>query len=229
MPIRAKGCPLAGLVFNSDGHAMKASFSYGRRGKLYRYYVSPPSAFESGEPGVRRVPAAALERLVRGLVGDLLGRGRRLNWAEICETVRRVELHVRSIHVVVEARNFADPYEPLAPLIDQLRQLTTERLVAERRRGVRAILDRAPIVRGGVADADRSAEVGRPDAKAVSILKAAHKLLVEHCMSPMSPDTHADGRAPSYQRARRMSVGLWRRRFRKRYCSASGGSKSMIS
>ena len=39
---RVARAPLTGRIFDADGQPMSPSFSYGRRSKLYRYYVSAP-------------------------------------------------------------------------------------------------------------------------------------------------------------------------------------------
>ena len=39
---RVARAPLTGRIFDADGNPMSPSFSYGRRKKHYRYYVSAP-------------------------------------------------------------------------------------------------------------------------------------------------------------------------------------------
>ena len=52
--------PLAGRLFDADGQPMSPTFSYGRGGKLYRYYVSAPL-----QQGARRDPSDTAIRRIR--------------------------------------------------------------------------------------------------------------------------------------------------------------------
>ena len=66
---RAAACPLTDKIFDTDGQAMRASFSYGRGKQMYRYYVSDcllPNG-KIGNPGNlqgTRLPAERIERLL---------------------------------------------------------------------------------------------------------------------------------------------------------------------
>jgi DNA invertase Pin-like site-specific DNA recombinase len=66
--------PLTGRIEDAEGNAMSPTFSYGKGGKLYRYYVS--AALQQGgkraahDPHPRRVPAQLIEeRLEKALQG----------------------------------------------------------------------------------------------------------------------------------------------------------------
>ena len=63
---RVAEAPLSGRIVDGSGEPMSPTFSYGRGGRIYRYYVS--ATLQQGAPrkcnGVRRVAAAALEALV---------------------------------------------------------------------------------------------------------------------------------------------------------------------
>ena len=68
-PTRAASTsPLSGLIFDQTGEPMCPSFSLGRGGASYRYYVS--SAVITGRPtaahAIRRVPAISIEDFVLG-------------------------------------------------------------------------------------------------------------------------------------------------------------------
>ena len=52
--------PLAGRLFDADGRPMSPTFSYGRGGRLYRYYVSAPL-----QQGARRA-GLTLAQLLKG-------------------------------------------------------------------------------------------------------------------------------------------------------------------
>ena len=66
--VRGEGCRL----FDADDQPMSPTFSYGRKGKLYRYYVSAPlqqgQRRREDDQAIRRVPAAALEARLAGIV-----------------------------------------------------------------------------------------------------------------------------------------------------------------
>ncbi|WP_438725756.1 recombinase family protein [Parasphingorhabdus sp. DH2-15] len=67
---------LTGKLFDAHGEAMSPTFSRGRGGKIYRYYVS--ASLQKGERRtdediVQRVPAPAMEKLVNDYVKHWLG------------------------------------------------------------------------------------------------------------------------------------------------------------
>jgi len=65
---------LQGLLFGTDGRAMSPTHARGKRGQLYRYYVSQ-SVLKGGAaagPPIRRLPAGEIERLVMAQVRALL-------------------------------------------------------------------------------------------------------------------------------------------------------------
>ena len=67
--------PFAGRIFDSAGHPMSPTFSYGARGKLYRYYVSAPlqqGTRSSENATLRRVSATKLESAVRRHLESIL-------------------------------------------------------------------------------------------------------------------------------------------------------------
>ena len=65
---------LQGLLFGTDGRAMSPTHARGRRGQVYRYYVSQ-SVLKGGAtagPAIRRLPAGEIEGLVMAQVRALL-------------------------------------------------------------------------------------------------------------------------------------------------------------
>ena len=65
--------PLTGRLYDANGEVMSPTFSRGRSGRLYRYYVSTSLQQGGSAPDddvLRRVPAPAIEQLV----GDALAR-----------------------------------------------------------------------------------------------------------------------------------------------------------
>ena len=77
---RVARAPLTGRIFDADGNPMSPTFSYGRRRKSYRYYVSAPlqqgQRRPAGDETIRRVPAPALEARLTGLLRRLLPSAR---------------------------------------------------------------------------------------------------------------------------------------------------------
>jgi DNA invertase Pin-like site-specific DNA recombinase/diadenosine tetraphosphatase ApaH/serine/threonine PP2A family protein phosphatase len=69
--------PLMGKLFDEAGEVMTPAFARGRRGKLYRYYVSASLQQGQSVPDddiVRRLPAARLEAIIKDLLARWLPR-----------------------------------------------------------------------------------------------------------------------------------------------------------
>ncbi len=113
--------PLAGRLFDADGRPMSPTFSHGRGGKLYRYYVSAPlqqgARRDPSDTAIRRISApslevalaAALRRVIPGCPVDPI------------TLVVRAELHDQSLHCllpidrVVAMRERLEPHERVEP------------------------------------------------------------------------------------------------------------------
>ncbi|MBX3560939.1 MAG: recombinase family protein [Sphingomonas sp.] len=101
--------PLAGLVFDAEGHRMTPAHARGRGGRRYLYYVSAPLQ-EGRKPHrdtIRRVPgarieAAVVDRLRRWTRQPDLGRN------AIADHVTRVEVHNDALVIELAAGPFAD-------------------------------------------------------------------------------------------------------------------------
>ena len=95
--------PLTGRIFDADGNPMSPTFSYGRRKKPYRYYVSAPlqqgQRRPAGDETIRRVPAPALEARLTGLLRRLLPSG----CVRPAELLTRVEIHAHAVHLLLPA------------------------------------------------------------------------------------------------------------------------------
>ncbi len=215
-PTRVGACALAGCLFDGDGRSMTSSFSYGRGGKSYRYYVSPSVLPGSASPNlsdriIRRVPAAALEKLVQQRLTRLLGASETMPWETLRRLLRRVELLERSIQLVLDPQCLLEPHEPLDRAVVRLRKTVHEdRLVREGDAVLRLICDQRPRFRGGKAGTmgKVSTEGGEPG-ELRDKLRQAHQLLKAHSMSPLAPERHPLAEAPPYQRERHlMATGL---------------------
>ena len=105
--------PLAGRLFDADGQPMSPTFSYGRGGKLYRYYVSAPlqqgARRDPSDTAIRRISAAPLEanlaavlrRVITGCPDDPI------------TLVSRAELHDRTLHCLLPIDRFVTMRERL--------------------------------------------------------------------------------------------------------------------
>jgi site-specific DNA recombinase len=214
-PRRAAACPLAGLVYDAEGVPMSPSFSYGRGGRLYRYYVSasvlPGREIKKGAANViRRAPAAPLEKLVLDRLIRLLSAEAPLEWSDLKELLCRVELRERSIHLVFDGGLLAEPHEATASLLARLSErVTGDRLVSDENGELRLICDRRGKFRGGEVRGGEKLNSGGANGELAVMLRRAHLLLEVHAMSPMAPEQHHTASAPEGQRPRRlMAAGL---------------------
>jgi DNA invertase Pin-like site-specific DNA recombinase len=102
---RVSTMPLKGLIFDVDGHPMCPTFGHGRKGQIYRYYVSAPlqqgHRRQPGDDAIRRVPAEAVETLVSDRL-QRLGRPRAAATGTSAPSLlRRVEVHATSVHLLI--------------------------------------------------------------------------------------------------------------------------------
>lgn len=206
---RAAECQLAGLVFQRDGEPLTTSFSYGRGGRMYRYYVSPgllPSLLSPGSAGRGlRVPAAALERLVLSSIQELLAD--LVGWEQVRRLLMRVELWDRSVQLVLDPSSLVEPHEQLCALAVRLCGRLKSSTLAIEGDFLRLIHERAPQFRGG----RKQAGVGSVSAASelTGQVRQAHDLLQQYAMSPLAPEQHGEAYAPTNHRdRRRMHLGL---------------------
>jgi site-specific DNA recombinase len=103
---------LSGLLFDDMGNPMQHSHATKGGGRRYRYYVSKPLLNRNpGTPGsIPRVPAQAVEDLVRERFEELLSPPLRKEWKgmppgeqmkRLRETVQRVELGAKEVEMVL--------------------------------------------------------------------------------------------------------------------------------
>ena len=205
---RSQRCWLAGLVRDGDGdgNPLTTSFSYGRGGRLYRYYVMgslDPSTYRSG--AAKRVPAAPLERLVLRSLAALIGK--EVTPGEVRPLVKVVELRERSIQIGIGADRLLEPHEPIEVAIDRLRPLIAPDRIVRDADELRVIVDRQPALRSGKRISSDAVTISRGEGQA--LLRSAHALLSTHSLSPLQPEAHRYALAPAWQRQRRtMALGL---------------------
>ena len=164
---RTEKAPLTGKIFDAHGGPMSPTFSRGRSGRLYRYYVS--ASLQQGkaaftECALHRVAAAPLEELLTGVLTRLVPA------ATIPLTVpRRVVVKDGQIEIHLPAalkREIGDrlgPGEELTTL-DRKACLLSLPLVLPMRGG------RRQIIRGSGMQA-------QPDRALVAALRRAHAML----------------------------------------------------
>ena len=168
---RVARAPLTGRIFDADGQPMCPTFSYGKGGKLYRYYVSAPlqqgQRQYDGDEAIQRVSAPALEALLARTV-------RRVTKPQVSDPLHlltRIEIHSRWLELLMPVQHLLmarsrmedgehverDPIDPT-----QLRLTLPIRAVL---RGGRTMLIEA------------EAPGPRPDPVLIRALRAAHAMV----------------------------------------------------
>jgi len=109
-PSTTQKFPLTALVFDDRGNPMAPSQSQKGGNRRYRYYVSRALIDKDrGKAGsIPRVPAQAIEDIVLGAIGRLLGRAnsdeRTSNFADLIRTkVRRIEIGASSMVLCLDS------------------------------------------------------------------------------------------------------------------------------
>lgn len=212
---RSTRCLFAGKIHDVEGEAMTTSFSYGRGGRLYRYYVSgslDPSGRKS-KVG-RRIPAGGIESLVLGSLTRLVGDGQS---EALLPLVQRVQINSEAIHCLVDPEPLMEPLETLERCRDRLSRNIPTDVVRVEGSALLLTISRLPQFRGGAVEKPLG-EIGSADGERTrQLLRQAHQLLRDHSMSPLQPEHHGQARAPADQRPRQlMTLGLLSPRIQKR-------------
>jgi site-specific DNA recombinase len=106
--------PLTGRIFNGDGQRMSPSFTHGKRGQVYRYYVL--AALQQGrrplnDSDFRRVAGPALE----ALVGEAIQRLAPATAADSLSILERIEVHAETLQMLMPIGLLATVRSRLAP------------------------------------------------------------------------------------------------------------------
>ncbi|MCX7381916.1 MAG: recombinase family protein [Alphaproteobacteria bacterium] len=128
---------LRGLIFDSDGRAMSPSHARGRRGQIYRYYISQ-AVLKGGatdRPAIARLPAGDIEAAVVAQVRALL---------------RQPEVVVGTWRAARPAASDVTEHEVLRAL-ERIEPLWDELFHSERARIVRLLVDRVDVRADGAA------------------------------------------------------------------------------
>jgi DNA invertase Pin-like site-specific DNA recombinase len=172
--------PLTGRLFDASGEVMSPTFSRGKSGRAYRYYVSA-CLQQGGGTGdtsvIRRVPATTIERIVAEATARWL--------QEPLDIVTAVRLSDEGVFIDLPGKHLDDLAFNLGD---------GERVVHSTRAMVRILLPLIMPLRGGKRETVAgSRPTCRPDATLIAALRRAH-LLVERergvpvvRTSPVSP------------------------------------------
>lgn len=204
-PARKDACVLAGIAFGGDGKPLTTSFSYGRGGRRYRYYVVGSLDPSRTLAPASRIPAGPLERFVVSAVKGLFDRP--FSFGEVTRCIGRIEVHERSIQIDLHGDGLLEPHEPIESARARLdARAGAARLVTSGGK-LRLLVDRAAVFRGGKV----SAGISSPTAQGggLDLLRSAHELLERYSMSPLHPSDQVHASAPAFQRQRHtMVLGL---------------------
>jgi DNA invertase Pin-like site-specific DNA recombinase len=206
--VKAASSPLMGLLRDCDGLPMTPTFSYGKTGRLYRYYVSAAlqQGLTIGRPAgaaapLRRVSAPALEGFV---LEKLTAIGGWLAWDDAAPYLRAVELGSDEVTLVVDISDLrlgARHTSILARLQERLiageeivvepNDLTQARIVVPTRAAFRGGRTWLFAVNGGAPASSA------PDPTLVKGLQNAHALANEWGLNPTEkPSAFATARTP---------------------------------
>ena len=95
-PLRVAEALLRGKIFDTDGRPMSPTFSRGKSGRMYRYYVTTDLQQGGSTPpeGVRRLSAPAVEECLAEIVRRLAAHPE-MAWSEGAKLIGRVDVHPR--------------------------------------------------------------------------------------------------------------------------------------
>jgi site-specific DNA recombinase len=159
---------LTGRLFDATGEPMTPTFSRGKSGRLYRYYVSV--SLQRGQARtddrVMRLPAVAFEKLI----GDLVTR---LVPAAMAPLDIPAAIHLREHEVLLDL-----PGKFAADMADRLQD--GERLVHATKQVCQIGIPLALPLRGGRKTVANGSRTTRPDRSLIHALRRAHSLLEFH-------------------------------------------------
>ena len=217
-PTRVATMALKGLLFDADGRPMSPTFAHGRQGRIYRYYVAAllqqGRSEEVDEDAIRRVPAPAIEALVRSCVARLTRRPPDvLEILALRALVHRVEVHPTSVQIVLErSALFSRLSDAQAELATLSRRLDPGERIAADLAGPNRVRLTVPCrmkVRGGrswiVTPDGRNAAAPRVDPVLVQALRSAHAMLSASAQNPLGlPESAVLSKAPTNPYDRRL-------------------------
>lgn len=190
---RVTRAPLTGKLFDAAGEPMSPTFSQGRGGRVYRYYVS--ASIQQGAPAnnnseVHRLPAATIERVVSDAMVQWLPRT-----TAPLEAVRCVRMANAGFDIELDGKHAPDLAGRLAE---------GERILHASSKACRVLLPLALPLRGGrrlVLAGSRSSP--RPDRALVEALRKAHRMLARDRTG--QPILEAAPASPYYRKLLRLA------------------------
>jgi len=173
--VRARRAPLTGKLFDAAGETMSPSFSRGKSGQLYRYYVS--ASLQQGGPAnisgiVQRIAAPAIEKLLTELISRWLPTR-----TDSLDLITSVHLRPDALLVDLPGRYAAD----IAASVSE-----DERIIHKTRTSLRIEAPLTLPLRGGKPMIVRGApQAARPDTALIATLRKAHGMLDHHRRLPV--------------------------------------------
>jgi hypothetical protein len=211
---RAAAAVLTGRVFDSAGRPMSPSCAYGKRRRLYRYYISLPlqvGGRAADVDGVTRVSGEGLESYVADQVRRLADLAS-IDTRDLGTFVRRVDLNAEATEIVLCARACFHGRNAQLALLDMRARLFPGEVLACDDAAQTQIRVRLPLrfqMRGGRTWQDGRRQVGERKEVNVGLraaLRSAHSDLLDLSASPMTPrEQLASAQAPGAQHARQVS------------------------
>jgi DNA invertase Pin-like site-specific DNA recombinase len=193
-PQRTATLSLRGLLFDDDGAPMSPSFTHGKTGQIYRYYVSSP--LQLGRPvkrnpdAIRRVSAPELEQLLRDHLTAPLGASDDAGLETLLGSVKRVEIEAEEVRVtLLRARVTRTALAICEPVQDDPTRVVLTLPIRCRIRG-----GRTWVLPPGGSETRRGS---RRDPVLIRGLRRAHRLAAEigwRCADGSVP--HQTGRSP---------------------------------
>jgi len=213
LPIKATPGPLAGRLFDSSGEPMSPSFAYGRRGRLYRYYIAGALQVGVVDPAcrgpIRRASAPAVETYLVDQLQRLAGRND-IRTPDLASMIHQVHLKAEETHIVLNG-NAVFPREHPELALSALRRRLAQGEEAVSDPGtfrIRVALPHRLQLRGGrtILHGGKGDERGRINPGLVHALKRAHADLIDLGASPFSSTCDLVGAmAPATQHDRQVA------------------------
>jgi len=166
--------PLTGKLFDADGAPMSPTFSRGKSGQNYRYYVSA-SLQQGGTDkegnGMRRISAAALERLLSDAIASWTG-----NNETPLDEVRSVRVSESGLTVEISgaSKELALRLAPLERILDANRSTTTLHIAIT-----------WPLRGGAKWVTNRDPRAPCPDPHLINALRFAHSMVEREQRRPL--------------------------------------------
>jgi DNA invertase Pin-like site-specific DNA recombinase len=213
---KAASALLHGLIFDGGGNPMDPVIYRRPKKRVYRYYVAASAGAGMGHRGeddaIRRVPADAVEDLVRRRLAPVVGLSEdQLDQGVLRSLLARVEVHSSSVDLLVWARTLSAQSKIRMSVEALRRQLRLgDQVMTEA--DARLLRIRLPVrlkLRGGrswvvAPDGDMAPLGARPDRQMIQRLRDAHAILRACGAHPDASNTQLRyARAPksSYQMA----------------------------